>query len=61
MAFENGETIKSFSPVLLKNYIKYNYFEENIDISNFRFYKAPEIMRKERIEIDTEPQPVRFL
>lgn len=60
VVFENGETIKSFNPILLKNHIKYNYYEENIDISNFRFYKEPEIIRKERIEIDTEPQPVRF-
>ncbi len=60
VTFENDETFKSFKPTLLKNHIKYRYKEESFGISNYRYHKDPETMRKERIEIDTEAQPVRY-
>lgn len=57
---DNGNNIKEFSPILLKNHITYRYIEEKIDIANFMHYKSPESQRKERIEIDTEAQPKRY-
>jgi hypothetical protein len=60
VTFENDETLKSFKPVLLKNHIKYSVKEETFGVSNFGYRKDPQTLRMERLEIDTEAQPVRF-
>ncbi len=57
---DNNEPLKDFQPILLKNHIKYNYREEKFDISNYRYNKSAESQKAKRIEIDTEPQPVRY-
>ncbi len=60
VSFKNNTNKEIFSPILLKNHIRYNYQEDKMDYANMRYYKGPETMRKERLEIDTETQPVRY-
>ncbi len=57
---DNNDILKEFKPILLKNHIKYKYQEEKLNISKLRYHKSAETLREQRINIDTEPQPVRY-
>ena len=58
--FENDEIFKVFNPILLKNHIKYNCEKEDFKTINLPYYKSDETLRKERIEVDTDAQPVKY-
>jgi hypothetical protein len=59
VVFDNGTQFKEFTPILIKNHYSYKYQEEKLDFNNAMYYKSAETQRKERIEINTEAQPVR--
>ena len=60
VVLDNNEDLKEFRPILLKNHITYKYKEENFDRSNYRYYRSAEQQREDRIEKNSDPQPIQY-
>lgn len=59
--FGNGEIYNKFEPILVKNHIHYKFEkEERFGNYHLSIIKNPKEKRKERREIDTEAQPIRY-
>ena len=61
VTFDNLNIYKSFNPILVKNHIHYKFEnEERFGSGKIYFIRNPKQKRKERREIDTEAQPIRY-
>lgn len=58
--FDNEDDAKEFQPILLKSHIKYKYQKDDYRGIQFPFNQSPKQKRAQRIEIATDPQPVRY-
>jgi hypothetical protein len=62
VTFENDLSVKEYHPKLIKHYVQHRYEKDSSHISlNLLLHqRSPGQIRKDRIRIDTEPQPVRY-
>ncbi len=57
--FQNGQSEIDFSPILVRNTVKYRLKKSDTSFSAMRYY-SPEDNRKTRLKIMYEPQPTRY-
>lgn len=56
--FQNGQSEIDFSPILVRNSVKYQLKKRDTSLSSLRYY-SPEDSRKSKLKIIYEPQPIR--